>query len=121
MVLNILVETQEKATDKKATIMTQLINYLMTFTKATLKYIWSSMILDLYSDAYYLLDPNEWRHAIRFFLIRHQHNNLRTHIPPQNVVLHIDLRIMGNLLASNMEVELEATLENFQSDLKSQI
>ena len=95
------------------TIIKQLLEYLHTYSDATIQYYVSGIILRLFSDASYLSKSQaRSRAGSYFFLINTQEFprplSLKTHNLPMNVAVNFLSMILKSVLVSASETELAA-------------
>ena len=114
MPLNLLeaVHTEPKIETEKQT--TQHLNCRATYTEEVKEYTRSGMILRIYSDAYYISEPEAQSRAGGYFFLGPKSSTPILSMPPQNGPLHIECSIMSNVMASATEAELGGLFENVQ-------
>jgi hypothetical protein len=93
--LSTLAASQTKGTQQMAKACTKLLNYAATPPDAKIRYNASTMILHVYSDASYLLEPQARSRVRGYFYLGDGTTN-----PPINGALQVINQIMNNALAS---------------------
>lgn len=113
--LGSLAAAQSKGTQATAEACTRLLNYAATHPDAKIKFHASDMILTLHSDASYLSETEARSRAGGFFYLGNQIDTSPTG-PPQKIngPIHINSKIMHNVLASATEAEVGALFHNAQ-------
>ena len=100
--LKSLVVVQTKPKNKIAKKITQFFNYSASHSEAVPEYIRSGMILHIYSDAYYISEPEARSRAGGYFFLGPKSSNNIPIIEMPNP-LHLGCIIMRNFIASFSE------------------
>ena len=112
MTVNDIASQQSKATQATETKINQLLNYVATHPNASITYRKSDMKLVVHSDASYLSAPGARSRAGGYFFL--SDNNNADHKHPLNAPIHVECRIMKNVLSSATEAEIGAIFLNCQ-------
>lgn len=112
MTVNYIASQQSKATQATETKINQLLNYVATHPNASITYRKSDMKLVVHSDASYLSAPGARSRAGGYFFL--SDNNNADHKHPLNAPIHVECRIMKNVLSSATEAEIGAIFLNCQ-------
>jgi hypothetical protein len=106
---------QTKATEKTMARCTQLLDYLLGHADAKVRFHTSDMILNIHSDASYLLEANARSRACDHFFMRWMPKDGESiHI---NGAFHISTTILRFIVASAAEAELGALYHNCQTGI----
>ena len=113
MAINDLASQQAHATETTEKHAHKLLNYLATHPNASVTFKKSNMTLQVHSDASYLSAPNSRSRAGGYFFMgtHNDHPDVNAFV---NVPVHVECKIMKNVLASAMEAEIGALFLNCQ-------
>ena len=100
MALNLLSVVHTKPTVKTAKQVTQILNYSTTHPDVLTEYKRTGMMLHIYLDASYISEPEARSRADRYFFLGPKFNTPIKSMPPQNGPLHVECRIMRNVMTS---------------------
>ena len=114
MVLKSLAEVQTKPKIETVKQITQFLNYSATHPDSITEYRKSGMIIHIYSDAFYISEPKARSRAGEYIFLGPKSNTLIQYIPPDNGPVHVEYRIIINVMTSATEAELGGLCENFQ-------
>ena len=110
--VNDIAAQQSKATSETEAKVIKLLNYIATNPNATLTYHQSKMQLVVHSDASYLSAPNARSRAGGYFFL--STDTPTSHLHPLNAPMHVECKIMKNVLSSATEAEIGAIFLNCQ-------
>jgi hypothetical protein len=110
--LGSLAAAQTQGTEKTMDAAIQLLNYAATHPDAAVRFHASDMILYIHSDASYLSEPKARSRVGGFFYLGHNNEPPDTKQP--NGAIHIESRIMKNVMAAASEAEIGALFHNGQ-------
>jgi len=111
MTVNDLASQQSKATVRTEEKIEKLLNYVATHPNGSITYRKSAMILVVHSDASYLSAPGARSRAGGYFFLD-KHSPTFQHAI--NAPIHVECRIMKNVLSSATEAEIGAIFLNCQ-------
>ena len=114
MSLKSLVVVQTKPKTETAKQITSFLNCRTTHQGAIREYRKCGNILHIYSDASYTSELEAQSKARRCFFLLPKSNTPIQKITPENGPVHVECRIMRNIMASASEVELGGLFENYQ-------
>ena len=109
--LGTLASQQNAPTEKTATAITQILNYVATHPLAVVKYVASPMVLQIHSDASYLSEPKARSRAGGHLFLSNESSTL------PNGPIHTLSHIMRNVMSSAAEAEIGAVFTNAQAAL----
>jgi hypothetical protein len=92
--------------------LTQLLNYAATHPAATIRFHKSDMILNCHSDASYLSEPQSRSQVGGYFYLGNANEPLDN--PKPNCPIHVESRIIKNIMASASEAEIAVLFHNGQ-------
>ena len=101
--LNSLTELQSKPSIKTAKKITQFINYSATHPDAVTEYRKIGMVIHIYLDASYISEPEARSRAGGCFFLGKKSNTPIQAMPPGNGPVHLECRIIRNVMASVTE------------------
>ena len=110
--LGTLAAAQTKGTDKTMEATTQLLNYAATNPDAAIRFHRSDMVLYAHSDASYLSKPQARSRVGGFFYLGNVNETLAN--PHPNGAIHVESRILKNIMAAASEAEIGALFHNGQ-------
>jgi hypothetical protein len=110
--LSSLAATQTKGTEKTMQALTQLLDYAATHPDAAIRYHKSEMILYVHSDASYLSEPQARSRVGGYFYLGN--TNEPADNPKPNGPIHVEARILKNIMAAASEAEIAGTFHNGQ-------
>ena len=110
--LGSLAATQTKGTEKTMQAITHLLDYAATHPDAAIRYHKSHMILYVHSDASYLSEPRARSRVGGYFYLGNA--NEPADNPKPNGPIHVEARILKNIMAAASEAEIAGTFHNGQ-------
>ena len=113
--LNELSREQSKPTEQTRTKAHQLIDYAATYPNAYVRYHASDMILNVDSDAAYLVQPQAKSRVAGYFHL----SNLPapTHHPTINGAILVECKTLRHVVASAAEAETAGVFHNAQMSI----
>jgi hypothetical protein len=112
--LGTLAATQDKGTEATMEAAVHLLNYAATHPDATLRFEASDMKLHIYSDASYLSEPKARSRVGGYFFLDGKEDPQPGKPPKLNGAIHVECRIMKNVMASAAEAETGGLFINAQ-------
>ena len=112
--LGTLAATQAQGTEATMEAAVQLLNYAATHPDATIRYHASDMKLHVYSDASYLSEPKARSRVGGYFYLDGKADPQPGKPPTLNGAIHVESRIMRNVMASAAEAETGGLFINGQ-------
>jgi Reverse transcriptase (RNA-dependent DNA polymerase) len=110
--LSTLASAQTKGTEQTMNALVQLLDYAATHPDAAIRFYKSDMVLYVHSDASYLSESNgRSRVGGYFYLGNHDEP---TNNPKPNAPIHIESRILKNIMAAASEAEIGGLFHNGQ-------
>ena len=103
MALNSLETVQTNTTIETAKQITQFLNYSATHPYAITEYRKSAMIIHIYSNASYILEPEAQNRAGGYFFLGPKYQTPIQDIPLEKGPFHVECIIMRNIMASATE------------------
>jgi hypothetical protein len=110
--LGTLAAAQSQGTEKTMEATVQLLNYAATHPDAAIRFYKSDMILYIHSDASYLSEPKARSRVGGYFYLGNQSEPADN--PQPNGPIHVESRIMKNVMAAASEAEIGALFHNGQ-------
>ncbi|MGL5935528.1 MAG: reverse transcriptase domain-containing protein, partial [Cetobacterium sp.] len=110
--LSTLASAQSAGTEQTMDALTQLLDYAATHPNAKVRYYASDMILYVHSNASYLSEPKARSRVGGYFYLGK--SNEAPDIIKPNGPIHIESRIMKNVMAAASEAEIGALFHNGQ-------
>jgi hypothetical protein len=110
--LGTLASAQTKSTEATMDAAVHLLNYAATHPEATVRFRRSDMILHIHSDASYLSEPQARSRVGGYFYLGGKEEPLAN--PKPNGPIHVESRIMRNVMASASEAETGGLFINGQ-------
>jgi Reverse transcriptase (RNA-dependent DNA polymerase) len=110
--LGTLAAAQTKGTEHTMEAATQLLNYAASNPDAAIRFHRSDMVLYAHSDASYLSEPHARSRVGGYFYLGN--NNEPADNPTPNGPIHVESRIMRNVMAAASEAEIGALFHNGQ-------
>ena len=110
-----LATAQTKSTDETALALAKLLNYASTHPNATLWYVTSNMILNIYSDASYVSEPKLCSRVGGLFTITSRAagpTKPPIATPTPNGAIHTVSNIMCNVMSSATKAEADGIFHN---------
>ena len=117
MALNSLEAAQTNPTDEIAKQITQFLNYSTTYTELITENRKSGMIIHIYSDASYISELEARSRTRRYFFQGPNSKTSIQYMPPDNGPVHVECRIMRNVMASAKEAETGGYLKTIREQL----
>ena len=114
MALKSLVAVQTKPKIYTTRHITKILNYRTTHPDVLTEYKRTGMMLHIYLDASYISEPEARSRADRYFFLGPKFNTPIKSMPPHNGPVHVECRIMRNVMESSTEAELRGLFENCQ-------
>jgi hypothetical protein len=111
--LGTLAAAQTKGTEKTLNATVQLLNYTATHPDAAVRFHKSGMILYIHSNASYLSEPKARSRVGGYFYLGDPDEPADN--PKPNMPIHIESRIMKNIMAATSEAEIGALFHNGQA------
>jgi hypothetical protein len=112
--LGTLAATQAHGTEATMEAAVHLLNYAATHPDATLRFHASDMKLHIYSDASYLSEPKARSRVGGYFYLDGKEDPQPGKPPKLNGAIHVESRIMKNVMASAAEAETGGLFINGQ-------
>ena len=91
----------------------QLMDYANTYDKAKIRFYASNMILEIDSDASYLVLPKSRSRYAGYFRLLHHHNTPNRHI--HNGAILIECKTIRHVVTSAAEAEMKGVFQNAKS------
>jgi Reverse transcriptase (RNA-dependent DNA polymerase) len=110
--LGTLAAAQTKGTEQTMEAAIQLLNYAASNPNAAIRFHSSDMVLYAHSDASYLSEPHARSRVGGYFYLGN--NNEPADNPTPNGPIHVESRIMRNVMAAASEAEIGALFHNGQ-------
>jgi hypothetical protein len=110
--LSTLAAAQTKGTTNTMDALIQLLDYAATHPNAAIRYHRSDMILYVHSDASYLSEPKARSRVGGYFYLGKHKEPLDN--PKPNGPIHVESRILRNIMAAASEAEIGALFHNGQ-------
>jgi Reverse transcriptase (RNA-dependent DNA polymerase) len=110
--LGTLAAAQSQGTERTMEATVQLLNYAATHPDAAVRFYKSDMILYIHSDASYLSEPKARSRVGGYFYLGKQAEPADN--PHPNGPIHVESRIMKNVMAAASEAEIGALFHNGQ-------
>jgi Reverse transcriptase (RNA-dependent DNA polymerase) len=110
--LSTLAAAQTKGTEKTMKALTHLLDYAATHPDAAIRFHKSDMILYVHSDASYLSEPQAKSRVGGYFYLGS--SNEPAENPKPNGPIHVEARILKNIMAAASEAEIAGTFHNGQ-------
>ena len=113
--LGTLAAAQNEGTEATMKAAVQLLNYAATHPNASVRFRASDMILHIHSNASYLSEPKARSRVGGYFFLDGKDNPDPGAPPPQlNGPIHIESRILRNVMSSATEAETAGLFHNAQ-------
>jgi hypothetical protein len=110
--LGTVAAAQTQGTEKTMAAIVQLLDYAATHPDAAIRFHKSDMTLYIHSDASYLSEPKARSHVGGYFYLGNKDEPADN--PHPNGPIHIESRIMKNVMAAASEAEIGALFHNGQ-------
>ena len=107
-----ITSAQTKGTEKTMEATIRLLDYAASHPDAAIRFSASNMILYVHSDALYLSEPNSKPRVGGIFFLGHK--DKPPLIPRPNGPIHVETRIMRNVMAAASETEVGTLFHNDQ-------
>jgi hypothetical protein len=110
--LGTLASAQTQGTTQTMNAAVQLLNYAATHLDAVVRFHKSGMALYIHSDASYFSEPKARSRVGGYFYLRHHDEPADN--PQPNGPIHVESRILKNIMAAALEAEIGALFHNGQ-------